>query len=108
MVEDVHELPVTSRPGAQLFLHLAQRWRQRPILERRAIAQCARLLLQRGNIVPRVEKGPIALEAANVFANNSAVGHHHDAFGIGAQRHRLAGIAAVDAVTITISVCLIR
>src|SRR5947207_14030199 len=85
--ENVHELAITAGFGTQPILHLPQRRRQCPVLERRAIAQRAGLLLQRCHVVPGIEEGAIALETAHMLTDTLAVGHGHDAIGIGAQRH---------------------
>ena len=53
--KDGHELTVATGLGVQPILHLQERWRQRPILERLAVAQCPRLLLHRCHVALRVE-----------------------------------------------------
>ena len=102
--ENGHELAIAAGLGAQPILHLPQRRRQRPVLERRAVAQRPGLLLQRRHVVPGIEEGAITLETAHMLADDLALGHGHDPIGVGAQRHRLAGVAAIDAVAVAINV----
>ena len=95
-----------SPPGLlqQPILHLQQRLRQRPALEGRTVAQRPGFLLQCRHVVPGIEEGAIALEAANMLADDLALGHRHDPIGVGAQRYRLARVAAIDAVAVAIHV----
>ena len=81
--QDLDHLPVAVIGAGQLASHLLQRARQRPVLERRAVAQRAGLPRQHRHVVPGIVGDLIAAEAAGVLADHHAILLDDDAVGIG-------------------------
>lgn len=102
--EDVHELAIPVGVLGQALPQSGHGRRQVPVLERRPVAQCPRLTLQRRHVVPGVIQRTAALEAAGVLANHLSIAEHHDPLGIGANGGDLPDIATFHAVAVALEV----
>jgi hypothetical protein len=74
---------------------------ERPLLERRAIAQGAGLDLQCRQIMPGRVHDLIAPEAAAMFGNHPPVGPDHHAVGVRPHRDDLTDVTALDAAAMS-------
>src|ERR1700733_6343857 len=81
--EDFDHLPGPVVGPGQLAPHPLQRRWQHPVLERRAVAQSARLASQNRNVMPRIVYGCAASIAAWMFRHDAPVLADHDALGVG-------------------------
>ena len=88
--QHAHEAPVGLVAAAQLAPQPGQGRRQRPVQERRAVAQRAGLAGQDRQVVPGIIDRPAPAEAAGVLGHHLAGAAHDDPVGIGADLHRHA------------------
>jgi hypothetical protein len=65
--EGRHHLPVTIRAACQLAADPLQPGGQPPILERGTMARCVGSTRQNGDIVPGVERRPVAARTPRIF-----------------------------------------
>ncbi len=75
---------------------------QIPLLERHAVAECARFALQDRQIMPRIADQLITPIPAGVFGHDCAVGHDAHASGRGTHRDSAAGEGGWHAVSVAI------
>ena len=77
--------------AAELAPQSGQGRRQRPVQERRAVAQSAGLAGQHRQVMPGIIDRPPPAEAAGVFGHHLAGAAHDDAVGVGAHLDRALG-----------------
>ena len=100
--EDFHHLPVAVVGPGQLAPHAVQGRRQHPILERRAVAQSARLASQNRHVMPGIVYGCAAPVTARMLRHDAPVLADDDAIRIGLDLDRAADGACADRVAVVV------
>ncbi len=100
--KNADELPIAIGKPTQALLCSLQCLRQLPVSKRRSVAQCARLLLEHVEVVPRRIDGSVPAILAAVQADQLAVVVKGDAIRIGADRDDFTGAGRFDAVAVAI------
>ena len=88
--EDFDHLPVAVVGPGKLASHAIQRRRQHPVLERRAVAQSARLARQNRHVTPGIINRCAAAIAAPMLGHDPPVLADHDTIGVGMDIDRTA------------------
>src|SRR5580658_8813068 len=100
--QHLDELTVSVGVALQLRANLAQRGRESPILERRAVAQGTGLLHQDWQIMPGIVDDLVVTELARMIGDDLLTQQHDDAFGMRTHQYHPSSSSRIDAVTIAI------
>jgi hypothetical protein len=100
--ENLDHLPVAIIGARKPATNPLQGAGQNPVLERRPIAQSARLSRQHGHVVPGIINRLAAAKAATMFADDPPVLADHDAIGVGVDVDRPTNGAGADRVLVVV------
>src|SRR5215831_17972282 len=103
--QHLHHLPVAIVAARQLGADLLEGSRQRPIFERRAVPERARLARQHRHVVPGIIRNLVASKPPCVLANDDAVLLDHNAIGIGVHVDRPANGLRGHRVLVEVCFC---
>ncbi len=100
--QDANHLAITIGMATKAAPHPLDRRRQRPVLERRAVAQRSRLPRQHGHVMPGIVDRLVATEPADMFADDLAVLADDDPVSIGMDLDRPAAGGCMHRVFVVI------
>jgi len=100
--QNLDHLAIAVIRAPQLASNTLQAGRQRPILERGAVAQCAGLLGEHRHVMPGIVDCLAAAEAATMLTDDRPVLADHDAIGTGLDLNRPPHGARGDRVLVVV------
>ena len=100
--EDIDHLAVTAGLAFEFFAHTFYGKGQFPLLERRAVAQCARFAREHGQIMQWIIDRLAAPECAFMLADDLAILPTFQSICVGADLNRATDRAGIDGLTVII------
>ena len=100
--EDFDHLPVAVVGAGELAPHPIERRRQHPVLERRAVAQSARLARQNRHVMPGIVDRLASAVAARVLGHRASILADDDPIGVGVDVDGAADGARADRVFVVV------